>query len=118
MHRLNPVHWQWPLPAVLAWALCWAVFRELLGQGMALQWALGLSSALGVACSLWGATWWRRLLIAAGFPLSLAARPVSIGGGLVAGVGLVAAFGPLALGLSGERLARCTAVSHPAQCAG
>jgi len=79
MRRLNPAHWQWPLPAVLAWALCWAVFRELLGQGMALQWALGLSSALGVACSLWGATWWRRLLIAAGFPLSLAASLSALG---------------------------------------
>ncbi|NBW49472.1 MAG: class I SAM-dependent methyltransferase [Betaproteobacteria bacterium] len=67
------------MPAVLAWALCWAVFRELLGQGMALQWALGLSSALGVACSLWGATWWRRLLIAGGFPLSLAASLSALG---------------------------------------
>lgn len=79
MRRLNPAHWPWPLPAVLAWALCWAVFRELLGQGMALQWALGLSSALGVACSLWGATWWRRLLIAGGFPLSLAASLSALG---------------------------------------
>ncbi len=79
MRRLNPAHWLWPLPAVLAWALCWAVFRELLGQGMALQWALGLSSALGVACSLWGATWWRRLLIAGGFPLSLAASLSALG---------------------------------------
>jgi SAM-dependent methyltransferase len=79
MRRLNPAHWQWPWPAVLAWALCWAVFRELLGQGMALQWALGLSSALGVACSLWGATWWRRLLIAGGFPLSLAASLSALG---------------------------------------
>jgi len=79
MPRLNPAHWQWPLPAVLAWALCWTVFRELLGQGIALQWALGLSSALGVACSLWGATWWRRLLIAAGFPLSLAASLSALG---------------------------------------
>ena len=79
MRRFYPAHWPWPLPAVLAWALCWAVFRELLGQGLALQWALGLSSAVGVACSLWGATWWRRLLIAGGFPLSLAASLSALG---------------------------------------
>jgi len=90
MRRLNPAHWQWPLPAVLAWALCWAVFRELLGQGMALQWALGLSSALGVACSLWGATWWRRLLIAAWLSLVAGSQPVGLGDGLLAGLGLVA----------------------------
>lgn len=79
MRRLNPAHWQWPLPAVLAWAACWALFRALLGEGVALSWALGLSSALGVACSLWGPTWWRRLLIAGGFPLSLVVSLSTLG---------------------------------------
>jgi hypothetical protein len=74
-----PGHWQWPLPAVLAWLLAWLVFKLLAGQGVAPGFALGAASALGVACSLWGATWWRRLLIGAGFPLSLAITLVSAG---------------------------------------
>lgn len=64
------LHPPWPLPAVLAWGAAWAVFRSALPD-----WggpiAIALACTLGVALSLWGATWWRRVLIAAGFPLSL-----------------------------------------------
>ena len=69
----------WPLPAVLAWAAAWLVFRLLLGQGAALHTALGTATALGVAFSLLGNSWWRRVLIAAGFPLSLALSLTSLG---------------------------------------
>ena len=62
----------WPLPAVLAWLAAWGLFKALLAVQADITLALGLSSALGVACSLWGDRWWRRLFIAAGFPLSLA----------------------------------------------
>lgn len=61
----------WPLPALLAWAAAWALFRLAQGWGWGQTVALGLASALGVAASLWGNSWWRRLFIAAGFPLSL-----------------------------------------------
>ena len=67
-----PANWRWPLPAILAWLLAWLVFKLLATQGFAAGWALGAASALGVACSLWADSWWRRLLIGAGFPLSLA----------------------------------------------
>ena len=67
-----PAHWRWPLPAVLAWLAAWLVFKLMAGQGLSPSVALGSASALGVACSLWGKTWWRRLLMGAGFPLSLA----------------------------------------------
>jgi hypothetical protein len=67
-----PAHWRWPLPAILAWLLAWLVFKLLAAQGFAAGWVLGGASALGVACSLWADSWWRRLLIGAGFPLSLA----------------------------------------------
>jgi hypothetical protein len=73
----RPAQWRWPLPAVLAWALAWLLFRLLVGQGAGL--ALAAASALGVACSLWGGSGWRRLLIGAGFPLSLALSLVSTG---------------------------------------
>ncbi|WP_394788904.1 class I SAM-dependent methyltransferase [Rhodoferax sp.] len=62
----------WPLPALLAWGGAWALFvllQQLALSGVA---ALVLATAAGAACSLLGASWWRRGLIAAGFPLSLA----------------------------------------------
>lgn len=61
---------RWPLPAVLAWAAAWLVHaaaRPALGALAALL----LASAVGVAASLWADAWWRRVLIALGFPLSL-----------------------------------------------
>ena len=77
--KLWPGHWQWPLPAVLAWLLAWLVFKVMAGQGMGPGPALAAASALGVLCTLWGETWWRRLLIGAGFPLSLAISLTSSG---------------------------------------
>ena len=77
--KLWPGSWQWPLPAVLAWLLAWLVFKLLGSLGLHTGLALGAASALGVACSLWGETWWRRLLIGAGFPLSLAITLASSG---------------------------------------
>ena len=62
----------WPLPAVLTWVAAWALFRLLVEQGAAIGLALGAATALGVAFSVWGHSWWRRLMIAGGFPASLA----------------------------------------------
>ena len=62
----------WPLPAVLTWSAAWVLFKLLVEQCVAPDVALGAATALGVAFSLWGNSWWRRLLIAGGFPRSLA----------------------------------------------
>ena len=62
----------WPLPALLAWALAWLLFLAGLRAGLQAVYALTLASAAGVLLSLLGATWWRRLLIGLGFPLSAA----------------------------------------------
>ena len=63
----------WPAPALLGWALAWGVFA----LGAALAWApllsLAAATSVGVAMSVLGQSWWRRLMIGAGFPLSLAA---------------------------------------------
>lgn len=60
----------WPLPALLAWALAWALFVLL--QPRAGLWpALLAACLLGLAASLLADRWWRRSLMAAGFPLSL-----------------------------------------------
>lgn len=61
----------WPLPALLTWACCWAVFLTL-GRMVPLWLALLLACALGTAASLLGPSWWRRSMLALGFPLSLA----------------------------------------------
>lgn len=63
---------RWPLPALLTWGAAWAVFSVLQRLGMPGIAALLLATAGSTAGSLLGATWWRRGLIAAGFPLSLA----------------------------------------------
>ena len=74
----------WPTPAIVAWALAWVVFRTALGWGGSMGVALGTACALGVVLSLWGDTWWRRILIAGGFPLSLLLTLPSLGLGVVA----------------------------------
>ena len=60
----------WPLPALLAWGLCWALFA-LLQPRWGLGPALLAAGLLGTLASLAGARWWRRIFIAAGFPLAL-----------------------------------------------
>lgn len=62
----------WPLPALLAWGGAWALFAALQQLGLPGVAALLLATAAGALCSLLGTSWWRRGLIAAGFPLSLA----------------------------------------------
>lgn len=61
----------WPLPALLSWGLCWLALSLLLRAGLAVTDALTASTLLGVLLSLLGATWWRRLFIGLGYPLSL-----------------------------------------------
>ena len=63
----------WPLPALLAWSLGWGLFAGLRALSTPLLVAIAAAVAGGAACSLIGSTPWRRLFIALGFPLSLAA---------------------------------------------
>lgn len=61
----------WPLPALMAWACAWLVF-VLLQRAVPPVAALLVACLLGTGASMLGGSWWRRGLIAAGFPLSLA----------------------------------------------
>ncbi|HKX42660.1 MAG TPA: class I SAM-dependent methyltransferase [Burkholderiaceae bacterium] len=63
----------WPLPALLSWLACWLLFILAGRLGMPPAAALSIAAAFGVGLSFFGATPWRRALIALGFPLSLAA---------------------------------------------
>lgn len=67
----HPGQMPWPLPAVLAWGLAWGAFRWAQGQGADPGVALGGAAALGVVLGALSRFWWRRLLIAVGFPVSL-----------------------------------------------
>ena len=63
---------RWPLPALLAWAVAWGLFMGLRAAGMPVLLAMVGGTLLGVAGSVWGGSWWRRAVVAFGFPLSLA----------------------------------------------
>jgi hypothetical protein len=63
----------WPLPALLTWALAWAMFAGLSAAGLGPALAFGLA-LLAAGLAAWtGRTPWRRLFMLAGFPLSLLA---------------------------------------------
>jgi SAM-dependent methyltransferase len=69
----TPLRLAWPLPALLTWAASWAIFAALRWQQAPLLPAVLAAATLSVGLSLWGSTPWRRIFIAWGFPLSLAA---------------------------------------------
>jgi len=87
--RLN-----WPLPALLAWAGAWTLYAGLGALGVATWVALALPGALGLGLAALGATRWRRALIAAGFPISLAASAFA---GMLPSWAWLLALGVLAL---------------------
>ena len=63
----------WPLPALLTWALAWGSFLLLLSLAAPTGLAMALGLLLGAGLAVFGGTPWRRVFMAAGFPLSLAA---------------------------------------------
>lgn len=64
---------RWPFQALLTWSLAWLGFIGLAWLGLTTWIALIVASTLGILLSVWGSTRWRRVFIAAGFPLSLLA---------------------------------------------
>ncbi len=62
----------WPLPALLVWAAAWCAYLALKAWDASPLLALVLPSLGGVGASVLGNSGWRRLMIGAGFPLSLA----------------------------------------------
>ena len=87
----------WPLPALLAWAAAWALYWVLGQAGVSALLALLAACALGMGLSLFGNSWWRRTMIAAGFPLALAISGAAVvpAWGWLLLVGLLALIYPL-----------------------
>jgi SAM-dependent methyltransferase len=69
----------WPLPALFAWAACWGLFAGLRALDMPLALASLVAALPGFALALPATTPWRRVFVAAGFPLSLAASGLASG---------------------------------------
>eukprot|EP01036_Dinobryon_divergens_P049930 gene49930-66879_t len=61
----------WPLPALFTWALAWCLFLLGSAAGLPPLPAAGLALLLGGACAWFASTPWRRVFMAAGFPVSL-----------------------------------------------
>ncbi len=72
MSRVNhtPLHWPWPLPALLTWAAAWGGFKLATWAGMPAVMAVLLGTTTGVVFSTMGSTLMRKLVMALGFPLS------------------------------------------------
>jgi SAM-dependent methyltransferase len=62
---------RWPLPALVTWCGTWIAYRLMLEAGLAPAWGAALAALAGAVASVLAATPWRRIVIAAGFPLSL-----------------------------------------------
>jgi len=74
---------RWPLPALLAWAGGWATMLALARTAaLAPAWAVAAGLVVAAAPALFAATFWRRLIVAGGFPVSLLAT--GLGGALPA----------------------------------
>lgn len=63
---------RWPIPALLVWGLGWVLFQAMRAAQFSSWLALLLACGVGAAFSFLGQSWWRRSIIALGFPLSLA----------------------------------------------
>lgn len=82
LHQV-PVLARWPLPALLVWAGAWALFLAMQGTELGRAIALPAAVAAGLlAAWAWpGVAYWRRLMIAAGFPLSALAQGLGVAAG-------------------------------------
>lgn len=72
-------HLPWPLPALLVWGAAWLLWRLLVWGGLPHLWAVLAATGFSVAASLLGRNWWRRVLLALGFPLSFMVLLASAG---------------------------------------
>lgn len=70
---------RWPVPALLAWAACWLAFRALCLAGAPAHATGLLVATAGAALAHAATTPWRRVFVAAGFPVSLVATGVGAG---------------------------------------
>jgi hypothetical protein len=71
---------RWPVPALLSWASAWGLWTGLTSLGLSASMAWGCAVFTSIALALLAASHWRRLMVAAGFPLSFALSGLASGG--------------------------------------
>ena len=69
---------RWPVPALLAWGVAWVVYWMLWQAGLSSAYALLVASMAGIVLSLAAQSWWRKVIVAAGFPLALESRAAGL----------------------------------------
>ncbi|MEX8496165.1 trans-aconitate 2-methyltransferase [Sphaerotilus sp.] len=69
----------WPLPALLCWALAWGHWLGMQSLDVGVGVSFAGAVLVGSALALLAASRWRRLMIAAGFPLSFALSGLASG---------------------------------------
>lgn len=62
---------RWPLPALAAWAGCWLLYASALHLGAPAALAAVVAALAGLLTSVLTPARWRRIVVSAGFPLSL-----------------------------------------------
>ena len=68
-HLVRP-HWPWPAPALLTWLAAWVLLILLTPANRSGAWVAATGLGLIVALGLRQTSRWRRLMVAAGFPVS------------------------------------------------
>jgi len=63
----------WPLPGLLAWSACWLIFLAARHAGAPLAGSAVAAALSGALFAVIATTTWRRVFVAAGFPVSFAA---------------------------------------------
>lgn len=76
---LRPRRDLWPLPALAAWGLVWGQWSGLVSLGLSAQAAFGCALVTGAGLAWMSPSPWRRLMVAAGFPLSFALAGLASG---------------------------------------
>jgi len=70
-HPVRPHrHWPWPAPALLTWLAAWALLFLLTPTHRSGAWLVATGLGVLVALVLRHTSGWRRLMVAAGFPVS------------------------------------------------
>ena len=69
---------RWPVPALLAWGVAWVVYWVSWQAGLSSAYALLVASLASIVLSLAAQSWWRKVIMAAGFPLALLASGAAV----------------------------------------
>ena len=75
-----PWHWPWPAPALLTWLAAWALLTLLTPASRTGAWAAAAGLGVLMALVMRQTSGWRRLMVAAGFPVSALVKTLAHAG--------------------------------------